>query len=172
MPRDPHRGHAALRRGRVSIPGAEYFLTICTDGRRPGLSAPAMAATIITEACAMEGDATWQLRCMVVMPDHIHLLVLLGRRLMLGKCVARLKAKTAARLKAVDVAWERDFHDHHVRLDEESLDLFLYIFLNPYRAGFCDRGDRWPWYYCCIGDWRWFKDCLQNERPAPEWLKD
>ena len=172
MPRDPHKGHAALRRGRVSIPGAEYFLTVCTEGRRPGLSVPVMAEAIIAEARRMEDDATWQLRCLVVMSDHIHLLVVLGRRLTLGKCVARLKAKTGARLKAGDLVWERDFYDHHLRPDEQSLDLFLYIYLNPYRAGFCSRSDRWPWYYCRAEDWKWFKDCLQDERPAPEWLKD
>ncbi len=120
----------------------------------------------------MENDAAWQLRCMVVMPDHIHLLGVLGRRLTLGKCVARLKARTAAFLKAAGLGWERNFYDHRVRPDEESLSLFLYIYLNPYRAGFCSRVDRWPWFYCSVPDWRWFRNCLQEERPPPEWLKD
>jgi putative transposase len=105
MPRDPHKGHAALRRGRVSISGAEYFLTVCTDEWRIGLTAPIIAESILAEARAMAADATWALRCAVVMPDHFHLLVVLGSRLTLGKAVARLKAKTAKVLGTSEIKW-------------------------------------------------------------------
>jgi REP element-mobilizing transposase RayT len=172
MPYDLHKGHAALRRGRVSICGAEYFLTICTDGRCLSLTLPAIAESILAETGAMDADATWRLRCAVVMPDHLHLLVVLGNRLTLGKAVARLKSKTANLLGSSGLKWERDFHDHHIRPDEERLALFLYLYLNPYRADLCKRSEPWPWYRCSPDDWRWFKDCLQEDRPAPEWLKD
>jgi len=172
MPRDLHKGHAALRRGRVSIPGAEYFLTLCTDERGVGLTAPATAKSILAEADAMAADGTWELRCAVVMPDHLHLLIVLGGRLTLGKAVARLKSKTAGPFGSSGLKWERDFFDRHIRLDDERLTLFLDVFLNPYRAALCARGDSWPWYHCGATDWRWFKDCLLEERPAPEWLKD
>ncbi len=121
----------------------------------------------------MEGDATWQVRCAVVMPDHIHLLVILGERLTLGKSIARLKAKTSALLTSFSptLEWERDFFDRHVRPDEDCLALFLYIFLNPYRANLCARYERWPWYYCRVEDWAWFKDWLDADRPQPEWLE-
>ena len=54
--RDPTKGHAALRRGRVSIPYADYFLTVCTDEKRPGLTSPAAATAILTELRAMDAD--------------------------------------------------------------------------------------------------------------------
>ena len=174
--RDPTKGHAALRRGRVSIPRADYFLTVCTDEKRPGLTSPAVATAILTELRAMDADGTWQLRCAVVMPDHLHALAVLGERLTLGQSVGRLKSKTQASLRAVaansaaSLVWERDFYDHHVRPDEDRLALFRYIFLNPDRAGLCPTGDRWPWYYCCDADWSWFKGELNTERPYPEWL--
>jgi hypothetical protein len=53
----------------------------------------------------MDADATWQLRCGVVMPDHLHLLVVLGGRLPLSKAVSRLKAKASSSL-----------HDHRPRI--------------------------------------------------------
>lgn len=173
---DPTKGHAALRRGRVSIPHAEYFLTICTDQKRSGLNEPDRATAILAELRAMDADLTWQLRCAVVMPDHVHVLAILGARLTLGQTIGRLKSKTKSPLRAVaahsatSLAWERDFYDHHVRPDEDRLALFLYIFLNPYRADLCATGDRWPWYYCCDEDWLWFKEELNTERPYPEWL--
>ena len=172
--RDPTKGHAALRRGRSSIPQAEYFLTICTDQKRPGLTTPAVASVILAEMRAMEADGTWQLRCAVVMPDHLHALAILGERLTLGQSIGRLKSKTKPALLTIapsSLEWERDFYDHHVRPDEDRLALFLYIFLNPYRANLCARGDRWPWYFCREEDWAWFKGELDTERPHPEWLR-
>ncbi len=86
--------------------------------------------------------------------------------------MARLKAKTSASMRLADAAltWERDFFDRHVRPEEDRLSMFLYIYLNPYRAGLCAKGDRWPWYYCCAEDWGWFGQMLDAERPIPEWL--
>ena len=170
--RDPTKGRVALRRGRVSIPHAEDFLTVCTDEKRTGLISPSAASTILAEMRAMTGDRTWQLRCAVVMPDHIHALVILGERLTLGQSIGRLKSKTKPVLHAIDPAleWERDFYDHHVRPDEERLAIFLYVFLNPYRAGLCARGDRWPWYFCRDEDWHWFSGLLDADCPYPEWL--
>jgi len=170
--RDPTKGHAALRRGRVSIPHEEYFLTLCTEDRRTGLGSPAAAPAILTELSALDADYTWQLRCAVVMPDHVHALVVLGERLALGKSIARLKSKTKPSLLSLDpaLAWERDFYDHRVREGEDRIALFLYIFLNPYRAGLRARTDRWPWYFCREADWSWFKDHLEADRPYPEWL--
>lgn len=131
-----------------------------------------MAKPILDECLAMETDGTWQLRCAVVMPDHVHLLMVLGERLALGKSIARLKAKTSAILRAAgsSLDWERDFYDHHVRPDDDRLAIFLYVFLNPHRAEACARGERWPWYFCRDEDWAWFKDMLDEERPLPEWL--
>src|SRR5437773_2017091 len=91
-------GHAALRRGRVSIPGAEYYLTICTDNRAAGLTEPGAGQSISETLRAMSADGTWRERCSTIMPDHVHLLVVLGERLTLGKAIARLKGKSAAAL--------------------------------------------------------------------------
>ena len=53
---------------------------------------------------------------------------------------------------------------------EDRLALFLYIFLNPYRARLCAPGERWPGYFCREEDWSWFNGELNSERPYPEWL--
>jgi hypothetical protein len=83
-----------------------------------------------------------------------------------------LKSKTKSVLgrSSPAIEWERDFFDRHVRPDEDRISIFLYLFLNPYRAGLCPREDRWPWYWCCEEDWKWFKDHLDDELPAPGWL--
>ena len=170
MTLNPAKGHAALRRGRVSLPGAEYFLTLCTDGRRAGLDKGIIAKSIIREMRVMETDGTLIIRCATIMPDHMHLFVVLGWRLSLGKTVQRLKAKTAAALGNEALAWEHDFFDHQLRTGDECLPLFLYIYLNPYRKNLCPSAQKWPWFVCRETDWEWLRDRLDQDLPPPEWL--
>ncbi len=172
----PEKGQAALRRGRFSQPDATYFLTLCTEERRAGLTHAILAGRILDEAHAMTTDATWTLRAATIMPDHIHLLITLGERLPLDKSVNRLKAKTSALLKehanaASSLLWQRGFFDHKLRADDSVAAVLLYIHLNPYRAGVCERTTSWPWFYCRAEDWSWFKESLDADLPPPEWLE-
>jgi len=170
MPSDPAQGHAALRRGRISTPNAAYFLTICTDQRASGLTEAEVGANILGEMQAAQNDGVWSVRCAVIMPDHFHLLVELGAKLSLEKAVSRLKAKTSAGLRAIGLGWERGFFDHRLRADDDRLEVFLYVYLNPYRAGLCARTESWPWFHCHPDDWTWFRDYLDTDRPPPQWL--
>ena len=170
MPFTPGKGHEALRRGRWSQPHTDYFLTLCTAGRRRGLAAAEVAEAIWREVTALEADATWALRCGVVMPDHLHLLVTLGERLPLSRCLQRLKAKTYAPLQAVGLGWERGYFDHRMRPDDDAAPVFRYIYLNPYRAGLLPLDQRWPQYRCGAEDWEWFRTQLDRDLPVPEWL--
>ena len=159
-----------MRRGRFSEAGAEYFLTLCTAERMTGLVAPGIAQAVLDEAKDMMTDGSWILNCAVVMPDHVHLLATLGGRLPLGKAVQRLKAKSAAALRLAGISWERGFFDRRMRPDDERLPVFLYIYLNPYRAGLLGPDAKWPHYYCREEEWEWFGGLLHEERPVPEWL--
>jgi REP element-mobilizing transposase RayT len=170
MPSDPVKGHAALRRGRVSTPNATYFLTICTDQRGSGLTRPEVAECVLGEVKSMEADDVWIPRCAVIMPDHLHLLIELGTKLPLSKAVSRLKAKSSAILRTHNLAWERNFFDRRLRATDDVLDVFLYIYLNPFRANLCARTDSWPWFHCHPDDWAWFRDYLDADRPPPQWL--
>jgi REP element-mobilizing transposase RayT len=118
----------------------------------------------------MADDGTWILLCAVIMPDYLHLLVVLGERLTLGKAVQRLKAKTSARLRVAGLAWERSFFDRQMRPGDDRLAVFRYIYLNPYRAGLLTVSEPWPHYYCRDEEWSWFRGLLHVDRPYPEWL--
>lgn len=120
----------------------------------------------------METDSVWLSRCAVVMPDHIHLLVQLADRLTLGKAVARLKSKSAASLKAVGIRWQDGYYEHQMRPKEDRLPVFLYIYLNPYRAALLPSQETWPWFVCCEADREWFIPMLDQGLPEPAWLAD
>ena len=170
MTHDPTKGHAALRRGRWTQSEADYFLTVCTEDKLPGLYSSPVAGGILQEMHAIQADGSWVVRCATVMPSHVHLLITLGQRLSLGRTLQRLKAKTSAILRLHKLNWERGFFDRRLRRDDDSLAVFLYIYLNPYRAGLVDETGEWPHYFCGQDDWSWFSSYLDQDIPPPEWL--
>ena len=167
---DPCHGYNALRRGRWSQSGAEYFLTLCAANRRTGLAAFDLVERIWGEAGRLELAGTWALRTGVVMPDHIHLLVGLQADADLSATVRLFKGRLTPVLRARGIAWQPAFFDHRMRTDEDRLPVFRYVFLNPYRANLIKSDDRWPGYRCSPEDWEWFGSLTDSDCPFPEWL--
>lgn len=133
------RGHAALRRGRVSVPGQIYNVTVATLGRAPLFMTFPVAAT--AARCfadrALLQDA--EMLAWVLMPDHAHWLVQLGERTDLSALVSRLKSASARhanrRLGRVGALWESAYHDRALRREEDVVAVARYIVANPVRAG-------------------------------------
>src|SRR5215831_10466197 len=70
--------------------------------------------------------------CAVVMPDHVHALLVAQRGLRLWDVVGAVKARVS-RLSGLRGLWQRSFHDHVVR-DERDLERARdYIATNPLR---------------------------------------
>ena len=163
-------GYEALRRGRWSNPLSEYFLTCCTDQRQRGLEDVKIGEALLLEVARLENDGIWRVRTAVIMPDHLHLLVELGEKSQLSDAMRLFKGRTSVALRARALRWERGYFDHRMR-NEDRLPVFLYIFLNPYRAELVAQSQRWPGYYCCAEDWEWFGPLTNTDCPFPEWLR-
>lgn len=148
----PTRGHAALRRGRVSLPGHVYLVTVVVAGRAPLFSrfdAACAAARCFAEP-RLHGDA--HLVAWVLMPDHAHWLLQLGPREPLPTLASRLKSASA---RAVNAAlgrsgplWSRAFHDRALRHDEDVATAAGYVIDNPLRAGLVRRRGDYPFWDC------------------------
>jgi len=168
----PDRGSSHLRTGRISLPGADYLITICTQERRPGLAQPNLLAALQSEFKAMQSEQVLEIRAFTMMPDHLHLLLSLGEKLVLSRTVARLKSKLTPSLKRAALGWQAGFHDHRLR-EEESLEpYFRYIHLNPYQARLIEPGSIWPYTYFSSDDWMWFKSLTDEGKALPEWLSE
>lgn len=165
------RGHEALRRGRWSNPGADYFLTLCTHNRQHGLAEMEPATAILTHAHELAAEDIWRVRTAVIMPDHLHLLISLGTVIELSAAVRLFKGRLAPALRRVDLCWQRAYFDHRLRSDEDCLPVFLYVYLNPYRAELVPPNQTWSGYYCAEDDWRWFGELTTVSCPFPEWLR-
>lgn len=168
----PNKGYRALRVGRWSEPGSEYFITLCTIQRKEArLESPDLRAAILHQFRTMESESIWHIRTAVIMPDHVHILVVLGESTELSASVRLLKGRLAPALRARGVHWERGYFDHRTRADEDRWPVFLYIFLNPYREGLIQAGQSWNGYYCSREDWAWFGELTNRPCPFPEWLE-
>lgn len=135
--------------GRQSIPGAGYFLTLCEVRRRPAFVDPIVAREFKHSLDRIHTSGDFSLVAATVMPDHIHLLGFLGRRLSLSRVVGKFKADTHRSLRSHGLEWQENYYDHRLRLENECEPFARYIFLNPYRAGLIPLNVRWPSW------WRW-----------------
>lgn len=142
--------HAALRRGRVSLPGQLYLLTTTTVERQAlfaDFHLACMAARTFNDPRLL-GDA--RLLAWVLMPDHVHWLVSLGERLSLDELLLRLKSASARRVNAVrqtqGALWASAYHDHALRAEEDVQAVARYIVANPVRAGLVRRVGDYPFW--------------------------
>lgn len=83
----PVRKTARLRIGRVSVPGARYFITACVQGREPVLTSDAVLNRVRCGLDELTEAGDWRELAFVVMPDHVHALFTLGERLPLDRVI-------------------------------------------------------------------------------------
>ncbi len=104
------------------------------------------------------------------MPDHLHLLAVIGGATHLSDAVRLFKGRLAPVLRKRNLRWQQAYFDHRMRAEEDRLPVFLYLLLNPYRAGLLPSVERWAGYYCCEADWAWFGTLTNEALPVPQWL--
>jgi len=143
------RGHRALRKGRVSISGQVYLLTTTTAARIPAFGEFEIAIAACRVLHAQAGASGLDPLCWVLMPDHLHLLANL-RQVRLSSAVGHLKARIAhsANVQRGTTAplWQRGFHDHALRRDDDVLTIARYIVANPVRAGLAESARAYPFW--------------------------
>ncbi|HEY6940768.1 REP-associated tyrosine transposase [Dokdonella sp.] len=144
------KGHRNLRAGRASLRGQVYLVTMVTADRARVFEDAFVAAAV----CRRIGQSTtWgdaEVLCWVLMPDHWHGLVRLGRSDDLPTTVNRLKARITKAVRAIDRSttsvWARAYHDRALRHDEALRDVARYVVLNPVRAGIVRRVGDYPFW--------------------------
>jgi REP element-mobilizing transposase RayT len=84
----------------------------------------------------------------VIMPDHLHWLFHLQENQSLSQTVRLLKGRSGHRinryLQREGSVWDRAFHDHAVRKDEDIKNIARYIVANPLRAKLVEKLEDYP----------------------------
>lgn len=141
-------GGQALRKGRYSCPGQVYFITsVCKD--RAARFADDLTARM-AGLCLMDARTWPDARCLgwVLMPDHLHALILLGGTESLSLVMQRVKSLIAARVNQCHGTshglWQHGFHDHAITALEDIPDFARYLVNNPVQAGLVEHSGDYP----------------------------
>jgi hypothetical protein len=109
------------------------------------------------------------------MPDHVHVLLVLGERLTLSQAVGKFKACSIRTIRPITPAfdWQRNFFEHHVRPDESGNAYARYIFMNPYRAGLISRREQWSFWRCSKDvQFDFLSQLDEGVYPPEEWFEE
>jgi len=136
----PH-GHA-LRRGRVSLPGHYYLITIVTRDRYPWFLDHGHAATASRNLYHHTVQSSAETLSFVVMPDHVHWLLQLHTDL--SEAVRKYKTRVSWEIDTP--VWQKGFHDHALRQEEDLRQVARYIVANPLRAGLANNIGDYPYW--------------------------
>ena len=131
-----------LRRGRYSETGRVYLLTLVCADRAAEFGEFSAARTAVRAMHQAAVEAVAETLAFVVMPDHVHWLIQLRDDIALGEVVRRYKACATHALGRK--LWQRGFHDHALRHDEDLVSVARYIVANPVRAGLVRHAGDYP----------------------------
>jgi putative transposase len=135
------RSHS-LRMGRHTQAGQIYLLTTVTLDRQPFFADFQAARCLIHCLAQAQYLQHADTLAFVVMPDHLHWLMQLGPRTDLSRCMAGVKSVSARQIGMA--LWQKGFHDHAVRKEEDLPALARYVVANPVRAGLVQRVGQYP----------------------------
>lgn len=143
-------GGAALRKGRVSIVGQVYLVTATVHERVrvfDDFKCARVAARCFEDLALLRGS---KMLAWVLMPDHVHWLIQVGENDELTRLVNRMKSASARVANRIagrqGRLWQKAFHDHALRRDEDLQAAARYIVANPLRAGLTARLGDYPFW--------------------------
>ena len=147
MVNNRHIFHAKnLRKGRFSQQGRIYLLTTVTRNRRP-IFTKFSCARLLVQTLIKEHDRTETL-CFVIMPDHLHWLVQLQEDVSLEVLMQSIKSVSSHKVNVFSGTrgsiWQKGYHDHALRREEDIKALARYVIANPVRAGLASSVMEYP----------------------------
>ena len=138
-----------LRKGRASIPNQAYLVTNVTQDRKPIFLDFSISRILIRCMRFQADQQSCKTLAFVVMPDHWHWLLSLGDQQSLSKIIQAVKRHSARQINCHTGrigahVWQKGFHDHAVRKEEDLQQIARYIVANPLHAGLVDTIGDYP----------------------------
>ena len=139
----------ALRKGRVSIDNQIYLVTTVTYKRMRLFNDFCLGRMVVHELMQNARLGSAETLAFVIMPDHMHWLFVLGPGYSLSNVVSGLKSYSARSInnklsQPGILVWQRGFHDHAFRREEDIKHTARYVVANPLRAGLVRRIGGYP----------------------------
>ena len=154
-------GISQLRKNRISISGARYFITCVTKDRQAGLTTD----TIWTQRLQLCRSSEANFYAVVCMPDHFHALFVLPSDTTPGAIARSLKGPLTPYLRKENLSWQKNFFEHRLRETDETEPYLRYMLCNPYRAQLISNHEVWPYWKILSENAQWFVDKFPKQRP-------
>ncbi|MFA6293119.1 MAG: transposase, partial [Victivallales bacterium] len=116
------------------------------------LENPEIAEMIIAAYMMVEARTMWRIATAVVMPNHLHLLMV-GEKAncTLDDCLKLLKGYTGRKANQIlggnGAFWCSEYFDHWCRTPEKVENSQKYIINNPVKAGLVNKAEDYRWIY-------------------------
>ena len=131
-----------LPHNRPFLADSLYFITIHAAARDANvLALPDLAPRLWEEWTTYAGIGRCHPVLFLVMPDHVHGLFRFPIDENMQTVISAWKRLTSRRN---GVRWQRDFFDHRIRNEEERMEKWDYIVMNPVRKGLVEDPNLWP----------------------------
>jgi len=107
-------------------------------------------ANLVAGALSFFDGERYDLLAWVVMPNHVHAVVLPWPEQVLSDILHSWKSYTANEANKIldqvgEIFWQSESYNHWIRDDDERARLCRYITLNPVKARLCERPEDWMW---------------------------
>ena len=129
-----------------------HFLTFCTDLR---WTLPDWARTVVMDTCMRANQWTIDLRAVVVMPDHVHIIFTplidmeSSEVFSLASITKAIRGTSAhlinRQLGMSGQVWQEESFDRVLRVSEKLDENIAYILDNPVRSGLVSSSQRYRW---------------------------
>ena len=108
----------------------------------PSLIEPKVAGGLLAAARFYHERQRWHSRLFLLMPDHIHALLMFPDETHMSRVIGEWK-HYATRQWGID--WQANYFDHRIRNAPGLSEKYAYIRRNPVVKGLCPRDEDWPW---------------------------
>ena len=144
------RGHH-LPRERYGVAGTAFFLTMCARHHGEPFRGGQLAMEVVEAIKYRQGLGTWKVYAYRLMPDHLHLVVELGRteNALTPDLLTQLGQFRSYTTRAAWGAglqgrlWQHDQYDRLLRDDREFSTRCRYVLDNPVRKGWVEDWTEW-----------------------------
>jgi len=140
MPDLPKRKNTRLP-AEAYVNGGYFFITICVHNRQQIFGKITDSAVQLSALGAMVREEIINLPAhfsaveiidMMIMPDHVHFIMRYhGENVHFGKAIGYMKSMVTKR--AGHSLWQRNYHEHVIRSEDELLETLRYMKDNPLR---------------------------------------
>jgi putative transposase len=119
-----------------------FFVTVSTKARGVDqLCLPGVGTCLRATIDERDARGAWRTIAGVLMPDHVHLLIVMPDASRLLPVVTAWKRYTARHLR---IRWQRGLFERRLRCNESIAAKIEYIRQNPVRAGLVRQPEDWP----------------------------